>query len=145
MNAPVNVPTRDEVSPVNQAAFDRLQKQLGFVPNLYATFAPSAHALPTYLALQAARSSLSAREREVINLAVSEVNGCEYCRAAHTVIAPCLIESFAFGTTSSGSISGREPRPLHSWQKPSGELNENASGTSSGKESPHATHAAFSL
>ena len=87
MNATVNVPTRDDVSPANQAVFDSLQKQLGFVPNLYATFAHSAHALPAYLALQAARSSLSAREREVVNLVVSEVNGCEYCLAAHTVIA----------------------------------------------------------
>lgn len=87
MNATVNVPTRDEVSPANQALFDTLVKQLGFVPNLYATFAHSAHALPAYLALQATRSSLSAKEREVVNLAVSEVNGCEYCLAAHTVIA----------------------------------------------------------
>ena len=87
MNATVNVPTRDDVSPANQAIFDTLEKQLGFVPNLYATFAHSAHALPAYLALQAAKSSLSAKEREVVNLAVSEVNGCEYCLAAHTVIA----------------------------------------------------------
>ena len=87
MNATLNVPTRDEVSPANQAIFASLEKRLGFVPNLYATFAHSAHALPAYLALQAARSSLSVREREVVNLAVSEVNGCEYCLAAHTVIA----------------------------------------------------------
>ena len=61
MNATVNVPTRDDVSPANQAIFDTLEKQLGFVPNLYAAFAHSAHALPAYLALQAAKSSLSAK------------------------------------------------------------------------------------
>ena len=87
VNATVNVPTRDEVSPANQAIFDNLKKQLGSVPNLYATFAHSGQALATYLALQAAKSSLSAKEREVVNLAVSEVNGCEYCLAAHIVIA----------------------------------------------------------
>lgn len=47
-----NVPTRDEVSANNQAIFDNLQKGLGFVPNLYASFAHSETALGDYLALQ---------------------------------------------------------------------------------------------
>ncbi len=47
----ITVPTRDTVSPANQAMFDALQGQLGFVPNLYATFAYSENALGTYLAL----------------------------------------------------------------------------------------------
>jgi hypothetical protein len=53
-----NVPKRDEVSPANQTVFDNLEKALGFVPNLYATYAYSDNAL---------------------------VN-CEYCLAAHTAI-----------------------------------------------------------
>ena len=87
MTTHFEVPSSETVSPANQPLFNALKGKLGFVPNLYATFAHSAHALPAYLALQAARSSLSVREREVVNLAVSEVNGCEYCLAAHTVIA----------------------------------------------------------
>ena len=83
---PIHVPTRDEVSPANQALFDSLQKGLGKVPNLYATLALSEHALGSYLALQNAKSSLDARSREAINLVVSQVNRCEYCLAAHTVI-----------------------------------------------------------
>jgi AhpD family alkylhydroperoxidase len=55
------------------------------VPNLYATFAHSDNALGTYLALQNAKSSLKAREREVINLVVSQVNDCRYCQSAHTL------------------------------------------------------------
>lgn len=82
----VPVPTRESVSPANQALFDQLQKGLGMVPNLYATLAHSDTALATYLALQNARSSLQGKAREVINLAVSQVNGCAYCLAAHTVI-----------------------------------------------------------
>jgi uncharacterized peroxidase-related enzyme len=82
----VNVPTYDSVSPANQALFDNLKKGLGFVPNLYATIAHSDTALATYLALQNARSSLSAKAREVVNLAVSEVNQCAYCLAAHSAI-----------------------------------------------------------
>ena len=82
----LTVPTRDSVSPANQAIFDQLQKSLTFVPNLYATFALSETALGTYLALQNAKSSLSAKEREVVNLVVSQVNDCEYCLAAHTMV-----------------------------------------------------------
>jgi hypothetical protein len=36
------VPTREDVSPQNQALFDNLKGALGFVPNLYATIAYSA-------------------------------------------------------------------------------------------------------
>ena len=80
------VPSRDDVSPDNQAIFDNLQKMLGFVPNLYATFAHSTTALGTYLTLQNAKSSLTSKQREVINLVVSQVNDCVYCLAAHTAI-----------------------------------------------------------
>jgi uncharacterized peroxidase-related enzyme len=82
----ISVPAYDQVSPANQALFDNLRKELGMVPNLYATLAHSETALDTYLTLQNARSSLSARAREVINLVVSQVNSCEYCLAAHTVL-----------------------------------------------------------
>jgi len=81
-----SVPTREQVSPDNQAIFDNLKKMLSFVPNLYATFAHSATALGTYLALQNAKSSLTPKHREVVNLVVSQVNECEYCLAAHTAV-----------------------------------------------------------
>jgi AhpD family alkylhydroperoxidase len=82
----INVPTRDDVSAQNQAIFDQLKGKLGMVPNLYATLAHSEHALASYLAFQKAKSSITGKAREVVNLVVSEVNGCEYCLAAHTVI-----------------------------------------------------------
>lgn len=80
------VPTRDDVSPANQATFDALQSKLGFVPNLYATLGYSDNALGSYLALQNAKSSVTGKAREVVNLVVSQVNECEYCLAAHTAI-----------------------------------------------------------
>lgn len=80
------VPTRDEVSESNQALFDTLKKGLGFVPNLYATIAHSENGLAKYLAFQGAKTSLSNKEKEVVNLVVSEVNGCRYCQSAHTVL-----------------------------------------------------------
>lgn len=82
----INVPTRDQVSPANQAHFDALKKGLGMVPNLYATLALSEHALGNYLNFQNAKSSVNGKAREVVNLVVSQVNNCQYCLAAHTVI-----------------------------------------------------------
>ena len=82
----IQVPTREQVSPANQALFDQLKKGLGMVPNLYATLALSEHALGNYLAFQNAKSSITGKAREVVNLVVSQVNGCQYCLAAHTVI-----------------------------------------------------------
>lgn len=81
-----NIPTRDQVSANNQAIFDNLNKALGFVPNLYATYANSDTALENYLNFANAKTSLSAKEKEVVNLAVSEVNNCIYCLSAHTAI-----------------------------------------------------------
>ncbi|WP_222982288.1 carboxymuconolactone decarboxylase family protein [Flagellimonas meishanensis] len=83
----LNVPKREEVSTGNQAIFDNLEKAVGFVPNLYATYAHSENALANYLNFANAKTSLKAKEKEVVNLAVSEVNGCLYCLSAHTAIA----------------------------------------------------------
>jgi uncharacterized peroxidase-related enzyme len=81
------VPTRDTVSPANQALFDALLKGVGMVPNLYATFAHSETALGDYLALQGRKTSLTLKEKEIVNLVVSQVNECDYCLAAHTLLA----------------------------------------------------------
>ena len=81
-----SVPTRDEVSANNQAIFDQLTKGVGFVPNLYAYYAKSPTALGDYLQLQNRKSSLKLKERELINLVVSQVNNCAYCLAAHTAL-----------------------------------------------------------
>ncbi|MEO1653938.1 MAG: carboxymuconolactone decarboxylase family protein, partial [Bacteroidota bacterium] len=81
-----NVPQREEVSAANQAIFDNLKKGVGFVPNLYATYAYNDTALGDYLALQNRKSTLKAKEREVINLVVSQINHCRYCQSAHTAL-----------------------------------------------------------
>jgi uncharacterized peroxidase-related enzyme len=81
------IPQRTEVTSGNQVIFDQLTSMLGTVPNLYAGFAWSANALSTYLALENGKSSLNARQREVIHLIVSQVNDCGYCITAHTEIA----------------------------------------------------------
>lgn len=81
-----NVPQKEQVSENNQAIFNSLESKLGFVPNLFATFAHSDTALENYLTFSGAKTSLSAKEKEVVNLAVSQVNDCLYCLSAHTAI-----------------------------------------------------------
>lgn len=81
-----NVPTRNEVSQTNQEIFDGLNKALGFVPNLYATIAYSNNGLKRYLDYQNAKTSLSNKEKEAVNLIISQVNGCIYCQSAHLVL-----------------------------------------------------------
>jgi AhpD family alkylhydroperoxidase len=81
------VPTREDVSPANQALFDNLNKAIGKVPNLYAEMAVSSHGLGNYLALSNAKTSLRPKEKEAVNLVVSEANSCEYCLSAHTAVA----------------------------------------------------------
>lgn len=82
------VPTRDQVSIQNQGLFDNLQKGLGFVPNLYATFGLSDNGLGAYLAFQQSQTkgAFKAKEREAVNLVVSQANNCVYCLAAHTTL-----------------------------------------------------------
>lgn len=81
-----NVPAREEVGVENQAIFDTLKKSVGFVPNLYAVMAYSDTALGRYLQFQYGKTSVTNKEKEIINLVVSQVNDCRYCQRAHTTI-----------------------------------------------------------
>ena len=80
------VPTRDQVSEDNQQIFDKLKGNLGFVPNLYAYYAKSSTALSDYLTFQGRKTTLSTKEKEVVSLVTSQINGCKYCQSAHTVL-----------------------------------------------------------
>ncbi len=66
--------------------FDNFTKSLGFVPNLYAAIAYSKNGLERFLAYQNAKTSLSNKEKEAVNLVVSQVNNCIYCQSAHLVL-----------------------------------------------------------
>ena len=56
--------------------------------NIFKAMANSPAVLDTYLAMSAelSKASLSAKEQEVIQLAVGRANDCGYCQAAHTAI-----------------------------------------------------------
>ncbi len=80
------VPKREQMSIDNLPVYDAIIKSVGFMPNLFATLGLSDNGLNRYISFQNEKSSLSNKEKEAINLIVSEVNECNYCRAAHTTI-----------------------------------------------------------
>lgn len=70
--------------------FAGIKKAVGKVPNAYLTIGGhSPAALQKALAHNAMlqKGSLSAKELETINLSVSEATGCDYCLAAHSMMA----------------------------------------------------------
>lgn len=65
-------------------------KAIGFVPNLYGVFASSPAVLEAYTALAQlldSKTDFDETERQVLFLTISARNECEYCVAAHSVIA----------------------------------------------------------
>jgi uncharacterized peroxidase-related enzyme len=83
---PLTIATAPEAS---RPILEKIQKSLGFIPNLMATFANNPTVLQGYLGLDAAyeKGSFTPRERQIILLAASVENNCNYCAAAHSAIA----------------------------------------------------------
>lgn len=82
--------TPDDAGGKTAGLFSSIKSAMGKVPNAYlaiGSHAPDILAQALQLNAALARSSLSAREREAINLIVSEESGCDYCLAAHTPLA----------------------------------------------------------
>ena len=83
--APLTIANAPETS---KPYLEKIRKANGFVPNLMAIFANSPVVLEGYLALDAAyeKGSFPPRERQLILLAASVENKCNYCAAAHSTI-----------------------------------------------------------
>ena len=83
------VHTADSAPPESRPLLEGLKRSLGFVPNLFAVFAESPAALRGGLAIFEAfsTSSLAPAEQQLVMLAVSEANDCQYCVAAHSTLA----------------------------------------------------------
>jgi uncharacterized peroxidase-related enzyme len=81
---------QDNASQDVKPLLEQVQKAYGFVPNTYGVFAHSPLAVASYLQLNGLikeHSTLTPQEQQVVMLSVSVENGCEYCVAAHTVVA----------------------------------------------------------
>lgn len=68
--------------------------KLGFIPNLYGNLAEAPEALQAYFDLSAQfdKTSFTPVERQVVLLAISTENNCEFCVAAHSLIARKMVK-----------------------------------------------------
>ncbi len=74
----------------SKATLAEVEQTYKFIPNLYGTFAESPLAVSAYLQLSGliqSKSSLTPQEQQVVMLAVSFENGCDYCMAVHSTVA----------------------------------------------------------
>lgn len=76
-----------------QEALKAVQQANGFIPNLIGVLANAPTALETYRTVGGinGRNSLSAEEREVVQITAAVVNGCGFCVAGHTKISLKLL------------------------------------------------------
>ena len=78
----------EQVPADSKPTLDMLTKNIGFTPNMMATFAASPIAFNSWAALFGSLSkALDVKTRDSIGLAVSEVNGCNYCLTVHSFTA----------------------------------------------------------
>lgn len=91
MNSRLQIPVLDlEAAPsASRDLLKAVHGKFGFVPNLLGVMANAPALLEGYLALSSIfdKTSLSPTERQIVLLATSFDNGCDYCMAAHTAIA----------------------------------------------------------
>ena len=86
----IEAPTLETADASAKAVLERAKKSVGFIPNMYAGMAALPGVLDTYLdGYQRFReeAGFSPPEQEVVFLAISRFNGCDYCQAAHSMIA----------------------------------------------------------
>lgn len=78
--------SRSEAPDDARPILDQAEGDFGFVPNLMGVLAHSPPALEAYATLDEllGRTSFSLEEQQVILLATSFENGCDYCMAAHS-------------------------------------------------------------
>lgn len=78
-------PKPEQVPADSKPTLDLFTRNLGFTPNMMKIFAQSPIAFNAWASLRGALGkALDLKTREGISLAVSEVNGCDYCLAVHS-------------------------------------------------------------
>ena len=71
-----------------KALYDGIKGKLGMVPNVHQAMAPNPDFLETMLKLSmVAGKNLDMKTKELINIAVSTANNCQYCLDAHFKVA----------------------------------------------------------
>ncbi|MCE4556905.1 carboxymuconolactone decarboxylase family protein [Roseateles cellulosilyticus] len=103
----------EQLSNAATELFAQVRKGLGKLPNAYATIGGhSPGALAVLLGADAAlgKGALGRADIEAIRLAISEINGCDYCVAAHSAVGKLVgLSPEAMRQIRTGESTG-EPR-----------------------------------
>ena len=84
----IAIPKREDAPAESKPILDNVDKMLGFVPNLHRLMSISPNALSGWATLMGSLAkTLDVKTRDGIALAVSDVDGCNYCLAAHSYIS----------------------------------------------------------
>lgn len=85
----VNPISPDKASADVKEIYKQLEKKLGRIPNIFQNMGNSFAVLLGYLGLEEAisKTSLDPKIREQMALIIAQINHCQYCLSAHTVIA----------------------------------------------------------
>ncbi|MGO7763131.1 carboxymuconolactone decarboxylase family protein [Rhizobium ruizarguesonis] len=84
----ITAPKPEQVPAESKSTLDAFTKNIGFTPNMLASFALSPIAFNAWATLFGSLSkALDVKTRDSIGLAVSEVNGCNYCLTVHSFTA----------------------------------------------------------
>ena len=85
---PRTLPAVQSVPADSKPTLDMFTRNIGLTPNMMATFALSPVAFNAWATLLGSLSKvLDVKTRDSIGLAVSEVNGCDYCLTVHSFMA----------------------------------------------------------
>ena len=68
---------------------EAVKSKMGLIPNVLAELAEAPNVLKAYLDLSGniAAGTLSGLEQQIVQIAASRLNGCDYCVAAHSTMA----------------------------------------------------------
>jgi uncharacterized peroxidase-related enzyme len=112
----IHTPSVESATGATAEVYDQIRKAAGSVPNAFAAI--GAHAPAALKAvLQAdgvlAASTLSNQDQETIKLVVSEVAGCDYCVAAHSMLGKMTgLKPDALKHIRAGEPTGDEKRDV---------------------------------
>lgn len=85
----LSVPEREDLPEDTQALFGKAEEKLGLIPNVFKVFSLTPEHFMKWFKyydflMRNEESELSRKERELIALAVSSENRCEYCLGSHS-------------------------------------------------------------
>jgi uncharacterized peroxidase-related enzyme len=107
----ISIPSRAAAPAASQPILDAIEKKMGRVPNIFLLASLSPPALTGMTAMTGALSkALDVKTRERIAIATAQVNGCDYCLAAHSYLGSRMANMSADEIARNRQGGSEDPR-----------------------------------